>query len=158
MSIQYWTVTGFGVNEFDICTSVESQIAFVKRFLPTFYEEMQKDAKDEIEPLKKNNEDNYLDYLNFCKKYMEEYENEQGYRGFGVLFAQAIQTHEEGFDPEYFSMDDYGVIVYTERMPWEMSERVKKMSIDDMSAIFQKYLDILGARATIERQSVTFWG
>ena len=39
-----------------------------------------------------------------------------------------------------------------------MTDRVKNMKADDMSAIFQKYLDELGVSATIGRQSVEFFG
>ncbi|MCR4903945.1 MAG: hypothetical protein K6A23_13885 [Butyrivibrio sp.] len=68
----------------------------------------------------------------------------------------AIQKNEDDFDPEYFCQDGCGAIIYKDRAPWEMSERVKKMSEADMSAIFKKYLDELDVSATIRRQSVLF--
>lgn len=48
--------------------------------------------------------------------------------------------------------------IYEDRLPWEMTDRVKNMKADDMSAIFQKYLDELGISATIGRQSVEIFG
>ncbi len=70
----------------------------------------------------------------------------------------AIRENEDGFNPEYFCQDGCGAIIYEDRLPWKMTDRVKNMKADDMSAIFQKYLDELGVSATIGRQSVEFFG
>lgn len=101
---------------------------------------------------------NTSDYQDYCMSWIDDYEDAQVYGGFPTLFAMAIQNNEDGFYPEYFSQDGYGAVIYEDRLPWEMTERVKNMKADDMSAIFQKYLDELGISASIGRQSVEFYG
>ncbi len=154
MSVRCWTVTGFGIDEDELCPSVDSQIAFLKKYLPVQYDEMQEDCEN-CENCDMSNTSDYLDY---CRGWIEDYEDDQGNTGFGALFAKAIQKNEDGFEPEYFHHEGCGAVIYEERMPWEMTNRVKAMKADDMSAIFQKYLDELGVSATIERQSVEFCG
>lgn len=39
-----------------------------------------------------------------------------------------------------------------------MSERVKNMKAEDMTAIFEKYPDDLGISASVGRQSVEYYG
>ena len=101
---------------------------------------------------------NTSDYLDYCQNWIDDYEDAQGYTGFPALFAMAIQENEDGFNPRYFSQDGYGAVLYEDRLPWEMTERVKAMKADDMSAIFKKYLDELGISASIDRQSVELYG
>ena len=48
--------------------------------------------------------------------------------------------------------------IYLLLRPTGMTDRVKNMTAEDMEAIFKKYLDELGVSATVERQSVEFWG
>ncbi len=153
MSMHSWTITGYGINTEDLNPSIESQIAFIKKFLPDIYEEMQEDGKENN--INTSNEEEYLD---FCDSWIDNYENTNCERGFNTLFAEAIQENEEGFYPEYILFENCGAILYEDRMPWEMSERVKKMSAKDMADIFQKYLDFLNITASIERQSIEMWG
>lgn len=49
MSMQSWTVTGFGVKEetFDKA-STDEKIRFIKTYLPKVYEEMQADDMEEV--------------------------------------------------------------------------------------------------------------
>ncbi len=149
-----WTVTGFGIEEDNLNPSVDAQIAFIKKHLPAEYEEMIKDGEEcAIYDMS-----NTSDYLEACRSWIDDYEDPNGYTGFGALFAMAIQENEDGFAPEYLSHEGYGVIVYKDRQPWEMTDRVKAMKTEDMSAIFKKYLDDLGTSAPIERQSVVFYG
>ena len=39
MSMDYWNVTGYGINEEELCPSTDKQIAFIKKYLPAEYEE-----------------------------------------------------------------------------------------------------------------------
>ena len=154
MSECHWTVTGYGINENDLYPSVDLQISFIKKYLPAQYEEMQ----DYINDCTDHDMSNTSDYLDGCERWIEEYRNEEGYAGFGVLFAMAIQNNEDGFNPEYFFDNGCGAVMYEDRQPWEMSERVKNMKAEDMTAIFEKYLDDLGTSASVGRQSVEYYG
>ncbi len=79
---------------------------------------------------------------------------------FAAMFANAINEHEEGFDVVYANGEyfDEASVLYEDRMPWEMSDRVKSMKDDDMEEVFRKYLDILGITVDISRQSVEYYG
>jgi len=152
MSMNYWSVDGFGVNEEDLTPTIDAQISFIKKYLPDQYEEMQENANDNCDM------NNTSDYLDYCRDWIENFDDGNCDTGFGVLFTMAIRDNEEGFDPEYYYDDGCGAIIYPDRQPWDMSERVKAMSKDDMAAVFQKYLDDLGIKATIGRQTVEFFG
>ena len=154
MSECHWIATGYGINEDNLCPSASSQVSFIKKYLPDQYEEMQ----GYIDDCTDCDMSNTSDYLDSCERWIEEYQNEEGYTGFGVLFAMAIQNNEDGFNPEYFFDNGCGAVMYEDRLPWEMSERVKNMKAEDMAAIFQKYLDTLGISAPIGRQSVEYYG
>ena len=153
MSMNTWTVTGYGVDAEELCPTISSQIAFIKKYLPEEYKEMQEDSKDSDYDMS-----NTSDYVDFCNGWISEREDKNGNIGFPALFALAIQQNEEDFNPEYFCCDGYSAVIYEDRLPWEMSDRVKNMKAEDMEAIFKKYLDELGISATIGRQSVEFSG
>lgn len=152
MSMHYWNVTGYGINEEELCPSTDKQIAFIKKYLPADYEEMQENGEDNCDM------SNTAEYMDYCRNWIEDFENDNGDTGFGALLAKGIQENEEGFYPGYFYNDGYGAIMYEDRLPWEMTDRVKNMTAEDMEAIFKKYLNELGVSATVERQSVEFWG
>ncbi len=155
MNTNYWTVTGYGVDAEELCPSVDAQIAFIKKYLPTQYKEMQEDG----EKCENCDMSNTSDCLDYCGNWINEYEDAQGDTvGFPGLFAIAIQENEDGFNPEYFHFEEYGAVLYKDRLPWEMTDRVKNMRAEDMAAIFQKYLNELGISASVSRQSVEFYG
>ena len=101
---------------------------------------------------------NTATYIDFCSDWINYYENENGYTGFPGLFAEALQRNEDDFYPEYYSHDGDGAVIYEDRFPWEMTDRVKNMTADDMTAIFTKYLDELGIKANLGRQYIEFFG
>ncbi len=75
MSMSYWTVTGYGIDEEELCTSVDSQIAFLKKYLPVQYDEMQEDGKN----CENYDMSNTSDYLDYCRDWIDDYEDAQGY-------------------------------------------------------------------------------
>lgn len=99
MSMHFWTVTGYGISEDELRPSVDSQISFIKKYLPEQYKEMQNDCTDS----------------DSCEEWIQDYEDPQGYTGFGALFAMAIQKNEDGFYPEYFCCDGSGAILYNHK-------------------------------------------
>ena len=157
MSMQSWTVTGFGIKEevFDKA-SIDDKIRFIKTYLPKVYEEMQADGEND----ENTDMSNTSDYLDFCKEWIDDYEDEYCNIGFAAMFANAINEHEEGFDVVYANgeYEHESSVLYEDRMPWEMSDRIKSMKADDMREVFRKYLDILGITADISRQSVEYYG
>ena len=156
-----WTVTGYGINEvvFD-GVSTDTKISFIKKFLPDVYNELQTAVESE------HNEGNLdmqntSDYLDYCDTWIDEYEDDYCNRGFGSLFADAINENENGIDVQYCcgEYDSENSILYSDRLPWEMSERVRNMNENDMAEIFMKYLRELGINeAVCERQSVEYYG
>lgn len=65
MSMQSWTVTGWGVKAEPINeVELNDKIWFIKRFLPKVYEEMQSEGESD------SNADmsNTSDYLDFCSQ------------------------------------------------------------------------------------------
>ena len=152
MSMSTWTVDGYGVSDDDLCPSVDAQIAFIKKFLPEVYEEMQSEGEDACDM------SNTSECLDFCQDWINDYEDDQGNTGICVLFAEAINAFEDGFYVEYLRQD-YGAVMYCQGMPWQMSERVKAMTEEDMAAVFKKYLKELGLEnVQLGMQSVEFFG
>ena len=49
----------------------------------------------------------------------------------------------------YGEYSDESSVLYEDRMPWDMSDRVKAMKADGMREVFRKYLSILGIEADI---------
>lgn len=154
-----WTVTGFGINEEILYeASINSRIDFIKKYLPNVYKELQ----DSIEEANKEGTwdmQNTADYLDYCEIWLDEYEDDYCNGGFGSLFADVINENEEGIDVQYCcgKYDNENSILYTDRLPWEMSDRVKNMNENDMAEIFIKYLRELGINeAVCEKQSVEY--
>lgn len=151
MSMRSLTITGFGIKEESFgMTSVGDKIRFIKTYLPKVYEEMQTDF----------DMSNKSHYLNFCEEWIDCYEDENYNKGFAVMFANAINENEEGFDVVYANGEysDEASVLYKDRMPLDMSDRVKSMKADDMREVFRKYLDVLGITADIiSRQSVEYY-
>lgn len=146
-----WTVTGFGVKEESLCkASIENKIAFIKTFLPNIYEEMVNDSK-------KADASKTFEH---CNSWIDNYEDDYCYKGFGSLFAQAVNNNENDFfvschQGEY---SDENAVFFEDCQPWDMSERVKQMQPDDMREVFNKYLEVLQLQVSIERQSVEYYG
>ena len=161
MSMQSWTVTGFGINEDVLCgVLINNKIDFIKKYLPNIYEELQ-DSVEEANKEGRCDMQNTSDYLDYCDTWIDEYEDDYCNRGFGSLFADAISENEDGIDVQYCcgEYDSENSILYSDRLPWEMSERVRNMNENDMAEIFMKYLRELGInKAVCERQSVEYYG
>lgn len=161
MSMQSWTVTGYGVKEEEFDNvSTDTKVSFIKKFLPKTYEELQTEVESE------NNEGNFdmtntSEYLDYCKVWIDGYEDEYCSMGFAALFAMAINENEKDFYVEYCSGEysEENSIIYTDRLPWEMSDRVKAMTCEDMTEVFMKYLRELGINNDVcDRQSVEYYG
>ena len=146
MGFQTFTIKGWGIDAEKLNPTTEAQISFIKKFLPETYEDLEENAKD-----------NGKSVIDFYPEWLEVYDAE-GYTGFGPLFAKAIQDNEEDFYPDYFDEVGGSFIIYDERLPWEMSDRVKKMSAADMTAIFRKYLDELDVDVDVGRQCIEYEG
>ena len=152
MSMNYWSVSGFGIDASDLDVSVDKKISFIKKYLPAKYEEMMSEGEDNCDM------GNTSEYMDFCNEWISDYEDELGCNGFGTLFAEAIQENEDGFDVEDYTGEDEEAVMYVDRMPWEMSDRVKKMTFEDMEAVFRKYLNELDIKTNFDRQTVHYWG
>ena len=133
-----WTVTGFGVDADELAPATDNVVAFVKKYLPNEYEKMQEDIKDDGVDLS-----NTAEYIDACKAWIDCYEDDNCNIGFPALFTAAMLENEEGFDVEYLCGEETYAVMYVNRFPWEMSNRVKKMKLEDMEAVFKKYLDEL---------------
>lgn len=142
MSMRSWTVGGFGILASDVNEAPTSnKVAFIKQFLPGAYEKMEESGED-------------------VKSWMAAYEGEFGLFGFAAIFADAINQNEEDFNVEYCDGEypEESAILYEDRQPWDMSERVKNMKPDDMRELFNKYLVPLDITAEVSRRSVEYYG
>ena len=150
MSWSMWTVTGYGIDEADFTTSTDAEIAFLKKHCPKIYEDMLNDM--EISDVDASDTAAYIDY---CGEWIADFEGESGNTGFMVILAGAIRENE-GIDVQYYNGDEESAILYTERLPWEMTEKEKALTEEDMATIFKKYLDELGVKAPTDRYSIMF--
>lgn len=145
-----WTVRGYGVDGVDLNTSTDAEIAFLKKYYPGDYENMLDDLKaSDIDA------SDAVAYNDFCDKWIADFEDENGNTGFMGIFAGAIKENE-GIDVEYYNGDGDSAILYTYRLPWEMTDKEKALTEADLHAVFKKYLDELGVEALIDTYSVTF--
>ena len=150
MSFRAWTTGGYGFYTDTLWPRADKQIDFIKKYLPDVYSDMMSDEKD-------SNIDasNTAEHIDFCRDWIDDYNGDGGY-GFFALFVQAIQEQEKGFEPGYFQGEDEEAVMYPAGMPWDMTEREKAMSEEDMTAIFRKYLTELGVSPQIEWVEVGF--
>lgn len=159
MSMQFWTVTGFGVNiEVIDNVDIDDKLKFIKKYLPEVYEELQSNISDLH---KKNIVDmtNTSEYIDYCNQWIADYENDYAAKGFGAIFADAMNMNETDFDVEFCSGNEDGAVVYVDCLPWVMTDRVKQMTREDMENVFMKYLNDLGVFEDVcDSQSIEFYG
>ena len=162
MSMRSWTATGFGVTIDSVeSVPVKTKLAFIQKYIPDIMGELHADMQEDSEF---NNWDTTVeaDYYDFCEDWLNEYEDDYGYHGFGVLFARVINSNEKDFEVGYFAGEYYeeDSVMYEDRQPWDMSDRVKAMSADDMRDVFMTYLEELGItdRSVVGRCSVEYYG
>ena len=149
MSMRVWTVSGFGVLESDLeKIKNETWLKFIEKFLPKDYDYMMDDLGENY-----NDED--------LKNALQDFEDEDFNKGIGAIFAEAINNNEKDFYVEclqgvYFYEN---AILYEDRQPWHMSDRVKGMTAKDMGEVFKKYLKELGLEnIEPDEYSVEFYG
>ncbi len=133
--------------------TTSARMNFLKKYLPHIYAKIQEAWKN----LSCDNEVQADKYLSFCKKWIDNYTVPIiGYKGFGVLFANAINKNEAGFEVTYCLGEhpNKTAILYESRLPWEISSRAKTMTADDMNNIFKKYLADIGIDAPVDWHSV----
>ena len=150
--MEVWTIRGYGIDGVDLTTSTEVEIAFFKKYYPESYNDMIDDMK-----LSDVDASDTAAYLDFCDEWISNFEDENGNTGFKGIFAGAIKKNEN-IDVQYYNGDEESAILYTERLPWEMTEKEKALTEEDMATIFKKYLDELGVTASPDRYSITFSG
>lgn len=149
-----YTVTGWGINANCLNkVSVPNKINFIKKHLPAIYQEMINDRSDP-----NTNIGNIFDFFKYCDTWIDEYVDEHGDIGFAILFTKAINENEDGFYVTYIDTGHESAIIYEIKFPWEMSERVKKMTADDMTAVFKKYLDEIEVSTTVARKLIECYG
>lgn len=154
MSYSEWTVNGFGIDDKALTPTIKNAVEFLQKFCPDKYDQMMQDGAGEVE---KDSEDFYLT----CQDWIDDFEDDNCANGFPALFAIAVNNNEANFDVDYLKGEDTGAVVYCDRQPWEMSDRVKQMTEEDMENVFRKYLAELHlpyAEIAVERQSVLFCG
>ena len=138
MSMRNWSADGFGVSsEAFRGVTDEQKEAFWKKYLPRTYKTTEEVGMS-----------------------VEDIESIDGYLGWLPHFADAITINEEDFSVDYYCNDDgEEIIIYVDRQPWEMSDRVRAMSADDMRKVFAKYLKEFNiSDEVVERQSIEMWG
>ena len=150
MSSRSWTTDGFGVLEDRLNVATDAaKMAFLKKYLPDKYKEMEENAAE-----------NGIDLNEYCSEWISEYEDGYGNVGLGALFADAINENEEDLDVICCEgiYDEEAAVMFTEGLPWQMSERVRNMTEDDMRALFAKYTTDLGVDVEANYHSVEYYG
>ena len=141
MSMRMWKIYGYGINDDDLNPSTDKQIEFIKKYIPEAFKDMPQggDTHD-------------------IQEWIDKFEDNYGYTGFPALFALAIANNEPDFNVAYYSCDGYGAIMYEDRQPFDMTERERHMTQDDMDTIFLRYINDLSVDARPGRVSVEFYG
>lgn len=150
MSLRSWTVDGFGIEVDLLDVGSNKKKAFIKKHDPEFWKEVESYAKEEG-----LSEQSMMENLDDLFPALTE---EVG--GFAVVFSR-IMSDETGitFEAQVPSEDGYGAIMYRDCAPWEMEEKVRNMSYEDMEEIFAKYLAEIGVKEfDFERQSIEYYG
>lgn len=158
MSMQSLNITGFGVNieVFDV-VDINDKLVFIKKYLPDVYETLQCDVLFQYDRwlLDGTNTSEYIDY---CNQWLATYENEYAAKGLGAIFTDAINNNEMEFNVDFFDGNEDSVVMYVACFPWEMTDREKRMTREDMEKVFMKYLNDLGISENVcGRQSIEFY-
>jgi hypothetical protein len=128
MGYSTWITYGYGICVDDIDTTVNAIETLLEK-APKFRDEIHsyfKDCDIETPTL-----DDYLDY------------DQDFYGGLATILQKVISEVDE---IELVYADDYnGVkfLLFTRLYPWEMSEREKNFTQDDLTNLFTKYVSIL---------------
>lgn len=156
--MKYWIVTGYGVNIEVIDTvDINDKLAFIKKYLPEVYKTLKDEIQDQHNKglLDLTNTSEYIDY---CNQWIADYENAYAEKGFGAIFTDAINNNEMEFNVDFFDGNEDGVVMYVACFPWEMTDREKRMTREDMEKVFMKYLNDLGISENVcDRQSIEFY-
>lgn len=159
MSMRFWTVTGYGVNIEVIDTvDINDKLVFIKKYLPDVYDTLRCNVLFQYGRwlLDGTNTSEYIDY---CNQWIADYENAYAAKGFGAIFADAMDINEPNFNVECCSGDEGGAVMYVACFPWEMTVREKQMTREDMEDVFMKYLNDFGISENVcDRQSIKFYG
>lgn len=154
-----WTVTGYGVNiEVIDVVDINDKLVFIKKYLPDVYKTLQDEIQYQYNKglLDLTNTSEYIDY---CNQWIADYKNAYGEKGFGAIFADAMDINEPNFNVECCSGDEDCAVIYVNCPPWEMTVREKQMTREDMEDVFMKYLNDLGISENVcDRQSIKFDG
>lgn len=148
MSMRNWTVDGYGID-ISYLDGVDNatKIAFIKQHDTKTYADYEAYAKE----AELDMEADLTEILNYCNETAD---------GFAYVFAGVMYDETDiMFTSEVNDETGEGAVLYMDRAPWEIEDKVRGMSEDDMKAIFAKYLAELGVTEFyFDRQSIEFWG
>lgn len=101
---------------------------------------------------------NTSEYIDYCNQWVATYENEYAAKGFGAIFTDAINNNEMEFNVDFIDGNEDSAVMYVACFPWEMTDREKRMTREDMEKVFMKYLNDLGISENVcDRQSIEFY-
>ena len=142
MSYQTWHEYGFGFN-FSVfeaeCERIGDPITVenVERLLACNLP-LQRDVHEWLNEIRDNNP-GYIVTLDDYREFDQDFQ-----LGLSKLFADVIQGTEEL--PHVYATCDYNndhYVIFGQGHPWNMTEKEKRITVDEMEIIFRTYLAIL---------------
>lgn len=110
--------------------SIETKIAFTKKYLPKVYENL----SEEFESL-----EDWEDFFeDGCKEYFSSDSD-----GFGNIFAEVLRAIEDWNVDYATGENNYGFIMLNECLPWQMTSKMKALTQKDFEKTINKYVDEL---------------
>lgn len=138
MSYVSWHNYGYGICVDDISTTVDKVFQLV-HLAPNFEKEFYK----WVESLRQEDDPESIAEL-ITMEYIDEYEDDMYcIHGIGPIMKAVIKEVE---DIELLVCDDYNCyhyLMFTPTYPWNMSEKEKNMTEEDVRCMFAKYVNVL---------------
>ncbi len=145
MSYQTWTTYGYGVCISNLHITDPKRVDKLLDYAPNYKASILKCFKEwgVKEPTMQDYEELDFDYS----------------LGLATIVAKII---EEAENLELISCDNYDsdiYLVYTPNYPWNLTEKEKKLTLNDIVGVFQKYLSVLtDDTIQVEEQEITNGG
>lgn len=109
---------------------IETKVAFTIRYLPNVYEKIG-DNCESLEDWQKFFDEECSDY--FCSDS----------NGFGNIFAEVLRRVEDWNVDYATGENNYSFLMLNECLPWQMSEKMKSLTMEKFEETVNKYLDEL---------------
>lgn len=144
MSYRTWTYNGYGVCIDDYLDKIpnEKVLEFVKKSkkVENRFNELMEDIKerDDLDLEDENDLDEAI------VDTIEDYEYETGLMGLGAILCEVMNDCEEGI--RFDLVDDFDgmqFVLLMEGYPWQMTDREREPTRDELDKIFKKYCDEL---------------